>query len=535
MAYGYVYNKTFKLPTLITNEFRVKNVDTSIQRPILTTFTTSNITTSTNVQISDSDLSAIITNPCELSGTGNIYLTTPIEGTSNDYLTFLIWMKEISISSNSSAYIELMINSDIERTYLNDLSLGNNYRLISVGIRPRKSYTSVRMLIHLTNSTLVMGGIQLLKKGFGKAIEYDELGNVIIQKDKLGTNSYSYNSNNKLVSASEYVGNVRNIEYNANSQVSYNMTRYGVVEKNEYDSSVMYNLTKKTYNTLTETFSEEYFYLNGKRLLKTKDEFLNETFYDYDTFENISNILRLNLDVIEYNYNNKNLLSSIIRNPDDFYEVCSYTYDDYRRISTLTTSSNSVYKFTYDPDDNYNNITEISLDNVTLMKFTYDNDYHNILTKITYGNDMIGISYSNNYKTISSISLNNNVIFSYTYDEELRLTSITDSDNTIIKTFTYDLEGKLLNQTIYGNSIEYKYQLDNLSMKIDNIHNEKFIETYRNKNEDLGRNPSTLEKYVLDNSNMYIATFSSVLKYNNEIINFYAKNKNCVRIQNLLN
>ncbi len=520
MAKGYVYNKTFKAPTLLTNEFRVKSIDSSVTRKSLGTFTTSNINKSEYTQTIDSDLSEIIDNLYQLEGTGNIYKTVTIEGTSNDYLTFLIWMKEMTVSSNSSAFIELMVNSDIQRIYLNDLTVCNNFRMITVGIRPKKSYSSVRMLIHLTNCTLLMGGIQLIKKGFGILYEYDELGNVIKKEDKLGISSYEYNSNNKIINVSDYVGNIKNIEYNQNNQQEINGTRYGVLEKNEYDTSNIHNLIKKTYKTIEEEFSEEYFYSNGKDLTKTKDIFSNETFYDYDTFKNISNILRLNIDVKEFNYNNKNLLSSIIRNPEDNYEVASYTYDNYYRISTITTASNSVYSFTY---DNYNNICNITLDGISLINFTYDDNQ--MLTNLTYPNgDFYTICYSNNYKTISSISINNILAYEYTYDVELRLTGI--SNNDITKTYTYDNDSKIINQEINGNLIEYKYYLDELKMIIDHIDNKNFYQIYNSKEIELGANPLMLEKYVINNSNLFITTFSNPIKVNNEENFCCAKNKN---------
>ncbi len=515
LAVGKIYHKDYKKPTLITNEFRIKNIDNSIFIPELSSFQTVGVYKSLYDSQVDSDLANIITSPYQVSQNGYIYLDKIEAGTANDYLTFLVWAKEISLDNNPEFSISITINGETETTKVDKLNTANNFRLLSVGIRPLRSYTNLRLKISVSNCTVVFGGLQLINKGFGTSYEYDSSINLIKVKDKLGTKEYSYDSNNKLDEALDYRGNENNYEYNQEGQVEYVQSSYGVIQRNEYDDSNKYNLIKKTYFTILENINNDYTY-NNEDLIKTKDEFNYETNYGYDAFKNVSSVLRLNVDLINYNYNNNNFLYNITRNPSTDNDIENLTYDSYRRLSSVTTPSNSVYSFTY---DNYNNVTAVKINNENLLTFTYDSNQ--MLTGITYPNgDNYLITYSNNYKTIASISINNQITYTYSYDVELKLIGITNQN--ITKTYEYDLDNKIKNQKIripynYSNNelnIDYKYLYDELKFRIRTI-NGTFAESYNSKNVNKGSNPSILENYVNKNSNVFVASYNNPVLLNN--------------------
>ena len=520
LAVGKVYHKNYKKPTLITNEFRIKNINESIYIPQLSQFQTVGVYKSPYSGSIDSDLTNIITNKYQISQNGYIYLDIVKSGTSNDYLTFLLWVKEISLNDNPEYYISITINGEEEKTSVKNLNLLNNFRLLSVGIRPLRSYNNLRLKIGVLNCGIVVGGLQLINKGFGTSYEYDNSINLIKIKEKLGTKEYSYDNNNKINESNDYWGNNNNYEYNQEGQVKYVQSSYGVIERNEYDDSNKYNLIKKTYFTILENINNDYTY-NNEDLIKTKDEFNYETNYGYDVFKNVSSVLRLDVDLINYNYNNNNFLYNITRNPSTDNDIENLTYDSYRRLSNVTTPSNSVYSFTY---DNYNNVTVVKINNDNLLTFTYDSNH--MLTGITYPNgDNYLITYSNNYKTIASISINNQITYTYSYDVELKLIGITNQNITnqnitnqnITKTYEYDIENKVDNQKINIDNNElnigYRYLFDELKLRIRTI-NGTFAESYNSKSTNIGSNPSILENYVNKNSNMFIASYNNPVLLN---------------------
>ncbi|MBR4496569.1 MAG: hypothetical protein IKP12_05510, partial [Acholeplasmatales bacterium] len=185
MAQGVIYHNDYKLPTFVSNEFRVEGADLNFLD--LNDFITDVNKTAYSISNIDINLQNKMINPYMISGSGNTYSIVNREGTSNDYLSFLLWVKVVSAEVNSRFYIELMVNDVIKRIYINNLDISTTYRLISVGIRPTKKYNSVRMLIYIYNATLIIGGLQLLNKGFGTAYTYDASGNLIEAQDKYGT------------------------------------------------------------------------------------------------------------------------------------------------------------------------------------------------------------------------------------------------------------------------------------------------------------------------------------------------------------
>ena len=130
MAKGIVYHKNIKKPTFVSNEFRIKNIDNSIFIPQLSLFQTSGVYKSRYTGSIDSDLANIVTDRYEISQNGYIYLDKNQEGTSNDYLTFLVWAKELSLGSNPEFSISITINGETETTKVNKLDVLDNYRLL---------------------------------------------------------------------------------------------------------------------------------------------------------------------------------------------------------------------------------------------------------------------------------------------------------------------------------------------------------------------------------------------------------------------
>ncbi len=231
----------------------------------------------------------------------------------------------------------------------------------------------------------------------------------------------------------------------------YNETDYDINPSNNLTNSVTgskNNITNYTYNTkeqLTsatkDNTSVNYTY-NTSNLLSKIATTNKEYNFTYDDFLNTKQIKVGTNTLITNNYeeNNGNLINSVYGNNN----TISYTYDDLNRLKTTTTMNNTYTNY-------YNNLGSIGkiISNNDTYKYNYD--FARRLSSYNFNNFKIDYDYDSNNNISKKIyKLNNSNEVDYTYNLEDTITKVTYDNNNDIN-YVYDNLGRVIEKNINGN------------------------------------------------------------------------------------
>lgn len=302
------------------------------------------------------------------------------------------------------------------------------------------------------------------------------------------TTNYNYNNKNKL---SSVVQDNKIVNYSYNEQNLLNtITQDGREYKFTYDNFL--NLSKvqigESITLLTNVYEE-----NNGNLVKTTYGNNDEISYEYDEFDRIKTIHKMDKDYF-YRYDSNGNLAKILSNdimatydaPSTeiklYDSTIKYIYDSAKRISEYS-DNNFKINYTYDSNNNVTNKKHILNNTNHIIENTFDKD--DMLTKTKIDNDEINYEYDElgrltssninnnnnyNYKYLSigkrtsaivkSIE-NNNHICSYTYDNLYNITEVKDNDE-IVKKYYYDNFNELIKEEDYTTNQRIEYNYDNL-------------------------------------------------------------------------
>lgn len=296
------------------------------------------------------------------------------------------------------------------------------------------------------------------------------------------TNKFLTVKDNKLILTNDS-GDNSLFEFHKNKNNSYNIKlktdnkylKYNdneitieTISENDFNFEFYFETTESTiFVENNATYSED-----GRFIKNVNDSLGNTTTYDiYEDLGLTKSITDSKENIINYNYNNKRLLSSV--NYDKRQVL--YSYNDKNLISKITVGTKE-YNFIY---DKFLNIKKIKIgDNITLI----NNNYNTIgeLLSITYGNnDVISYEYDEYHRLKKQV--NENDAFNYKYDNSGNLIKII-SNNDIIK-YSYDLSKKISQYKFNNFKIKYnydsnqnitdiKYCLNDISDNIETIYND---------------------------------------------------------------
>lgn len=266
---------------------------------------------------------------------------------------------------------------------------------------------------------------------------YDKLGRILTAANNNGTVTFSYDALNRVTSES-FDGRIINYNYSITGRTQTTTYPDSTVVKKEFDKR--------------------------NRLIK---------------------ILKNNITVVEYVYNNANQLTGKIF-ANGVNSIMQYDFAN--RLSSLTTGTIQSSSFTYDKEMTKTAITRINSPSLS-EQFTYDNG--NRLTNYkrgpagspviqnTYTYDAVGNRTSanlngaattyniNNLNQLTSINGINLIFddrgnltydgtFYKTYDDENRLVKDSSSPASVI-TYGYDALNRRVTKTINGNTLKYTY------------------------------------------------------------------------------
>ena len=287
--------------------------------------------------------------------------------------------------------------------------------------------------------------------------EYDDLGQVISEKNPLeATTTYVYNDVG-LVTATEIVG------------VGKNTATYDIMGNMLTKTDILGNVTEYVYDELGRV--TKITMPNGGTVEKVYDNKGNVT-SETDPHDNISTAVYDGLDrvmsqtdsmgntvLMEYN-----AIGSNTKTTDAKGNQTTYTYTKLGAVETLTNPDKTVISYEYDIMGNNTKIIDPRKNTVTM---TYDligrklseTDQESYTISYEYDN-------SNNVKTLTDQL---GIKTHYDYDKFNQLKTVTQIDN--ITAYTYDKLGNLTSQTLAG-GLTTSYLYDMFGRKIEDIDND---------------------------------------------------------------
>ncbi len=325
-----------------------------------------------------------------------LYKDEAISGVATDNITAVIWVKQLTPSTDDN-FMNISLSageSEESSIVLDKKTIDNQFDVYVLGLTAEKSYDYIRLWIDLHNASIEIGGIQVLKKGFGSFYTYDENGNPTYTLSDSGSTQTEYNSNNNPTTSIGKDSSKTQATINNNRLVK-TLSAYGVTTDYTYDSTYKNNLlstklTNDDNDKIMETKQE--YTSDGRFLSKSIDALGNTTSYTYDAYGNIKTVMNALSVATSYNYNDDETISSIIRSLNGSEQKAEYTYDTKKRLSTVTLSNGTVYQFRY---DNYDHLIAIAVNGIPLVRYRYNLKTGNIVQAL-YGKsgDRYGFAYN---------------------------------------------------------------------------------------------------------------------------------------------
>ena len=445
-----------------------------------------------------------------VKGPGTLTKTINMSGLGGDMFEFAIFVGY----KNSNNSISITLKTDTGEVSQRTIPSGEIVsKIVSLGLRPLKTYNSITIAINALNFDGYLGGVRLFKKSFGTTAIYDDKGKIIGQSNGQSKSSFKYNTNNQLIDVSTSKGMTYGVKYDSNGRIISSNSAYGIRNETEYidsDSSNNNNLTIKSKtkvgsieNIITSKY-DEYGYLSSEI-----DEIGNVTFYNYDLMGKLKKVIDSLGRVTNYSYDSFNNLISMSLNGGN---TTNYTYDSRHRLTKIKNDS-LEYNFKY---DNFNNVAEVSLNNTILAKFTYENDN---ITSMCYGasGDIYYFSYDEE-DNIKEIKLGSSVRYKFNYNSLKQLITIANQNGEILNRYEYDLEGNVIKDSSNYHDLSYTYDKNGNRIRSSyNINNKKIIQSY----DSLERSEESYPEMILkefEGSNFSVGLFllNSNLKGNNK-------------------
>ena len=383
--------------------------------------------------------------------------------------------------------------------------------------------------------------------------------------------NYYLVNNNDILDLSETDNNnlFELIELNDGSYALKNMNKYLYNDDNnlkfkevlaselENDNSIKFFIENSENKLFIE--SNAIYKNEGKVIEKTIDSLYNETKYDINPINNLTNKIIDSSNVeTNYIYNSKDQLVKVTKDKS----LVNYSYNDNNLLSKISTN-NKEYNFIY---NNFLKMKQVKIKNNVLITNNYDINNGNLLS-VNYGNNnnvnynyddlnrMLKTTtmndtytyYYNNLGNISKIISNNN-LYKYNYDFARRLINYRfddfkikykyDENNNIKEkkykyfdqytmNFTYNKENGLTKTNIDTNNINYSY--DYLGRLVEKNINDNYKINYKYVTN--GNKTSLIVNEIKINNDIYkyhydkLYNITSINK-NDKIINEYKYNKN---------
>ena len=445
-----------------------------------------------------------------VKGPGTLTKTINVSGLGGDMFEFALFVGY----KNSNNSISIILKTDTGEVSERKIPQGEIVsKVISLGLRPLKSYDSITVIIDVLNFDGYLGGVRLFKKSFGTTAIYDTKGNIIGSSNGQAKSNFKYNTNNQLIDVSTSKGMTYGVKYDSEGRMISSNSAYGISNEIEYidsDSSNNNNLTIKSttkvenIENVTTSKYDAYGYLSSEI-----DEIGNTTSYIYDMMGSLKKVVDSLGKVTEYDYDSFNNMITMSLNGGN---TTRYSYDSRHKLIRIK-NENLEYSFKY---DNFNNISEVSLNNTVLAKLTYEND-NIVLMRYGESGDIYYFSYDVE-DNIKEIKYGSSIRYRFNYNNLNQLISITNQAGEVLNRYEYDLEGNVIKDSSNYHDLSYTYDNNgNLIRSSYNINNKKIIQSYETLSRSEGSYPEMILNEFEDcDFNVGLFLLNSNLKGNNK-------------------
>ncbi len=482
----------------------VKNKEESKTPSILQFSKTSGISTPEKAEV-DPLFSGIIEDAYLVSGTGNLSYSCYIQGLGNDSITAVLWGKQITPYSINSR-VEVKLSADgYDIGWFKKKSPDDCFELLTLGINSLKGFYKVTLTITLTgNASIVLGGIQIIKKHYGTSFQYDSNGNRTEVKFHNSSNFVGYNSSGLPDYSIGKDSSLCHYIYDKKGNMTEAFTAYGGTLEQTYDENN--NMTKKIFKNASGTKKIETsntYDSRGRKLLTQTNELGSTTRYEYDPFGKIKKITDALSIVTEYSYNAFDNLTKIIFNNQD--EV-NYTYDSKNNLETITLPNGTLYQFDY---DSFRNINKVKMNGITIVSYVYDLKT-GLIQSQTYGDseDTVQFIYDSKYN-IKEIKLNGILKYQYEYDQYNRVIQVKDCEGNLVKEYAYNQEDQIIKVTTNDAILNYQYNsLGEIIQKKRTLDSNMLIESFCPISNSKGFSPENFIGYLQGKTNMLGTIFN---------------------------
>lgn len=321
--------------------------------------------------------------------------------------------------------------------------------------------------------------------------ENDPVTGLLISATNANNKDTNYTYNDKLQVTSVSHGN-KTITYSYNlqnllSEISQENMNYKFLYNN------FLNIKKVMIGNNITLVENEYEENNGNLLSSTYGNSDTIT-YEYDEFDRIKVVHKMDKDYYYKYDSNGNLSKILINNPlstfdlppaeleKEYDSIIKYTYDNGKRIIKYLSDDFKI-DYTYDKNDNVTNKNYKLEDINHILKNTFDKDDVIIKTKIdadtevSYEYDGLGRLISSNinnfpiynYKYLSKGNRTSVIVnklelkdhaYSYSYDNLYNITAIYDN-GVVIERYYYDDYNELIKEENYIKNEKVVYNYDN--------------------------------------------------------------------------
>ncbi|MDD3145630.1 MAG: DUF6531 domain-containing protein, partial [Candidatus Gracilibacteria bacterium] len=396
----------------------------------------------------------------EYDSKGNITKITDGEGniTNLSYDDFNMLKNQTTPENIVSNYTYNTLNKKTKENIIleNNQEVSKNYEY-DILDNPTKITSDIDATRKLTTITKYDADSRIIETQNGSnaknTFTYDENGNItkksttLNNSTKISTN-YEYDLNNRLIKQISPNGNETSFEYDLFDRITkqINSNNFTVFS---YDKSGNILETKiySNSNILLQKSSNTYDLLNRKT---------SETLYDLENNSEITN---------SYNYDNVgNITKTISPNLNE----TNFEYDSFnRQIKTIDNLGN-ILENIYNKNDKVTQTKLIQTNGkIIITKYEYDTD--NRLTKEIDNLGNTKIYTYNNLNQVTSFTNGNGVTTNYTYDYNGNVLIETTENKTI--SYEYDIYGNKT-KLIDANENETNYEFDELNRLIKQIYSD---------------------------------------------------------------
>jgi len=282
---------------------------------------------------------------------------------------------------------------------------------------------------------------------------YDAVSNVQTKADALGSRTYKYDPNHRIIEQDLPDGKKSNWTYDNGGRpiqaVDWNgtfSTIYDVVNRKTQETAPSGKSIKHGYDPMgnetsrTDYFGNKYAYVYDalNRPIQVTDPLNGVTGMVYDRMQHVLQIHYPNKTSVNTTYDATYDVASVVNKKDSGAIISQFAYT-YDAVGNKLTVTDNIGKTTYAYDDIYQ-LTNAAYPDRPAVAYAYDPAGNRAAMTVGTTNTTYSYDAANKLMTAGTVS--------YTYDGNGNPVKKTDSSNSQTTTYTYDTENRLVGTTL---------------------------------------------------------------------------------------